>query len=111
VPSACADLNALIIPALDQAHRASIAFTKAYDYAGLGLPVLASELPTIREVLEPETHALYFEPGDAVGLASCVQRLSNDPRLAATMSRNLRQHSTELSWDARARRWWQSVLS
>jgi glycosyltransferase involved in cell wall biosynthesis len=111
VPSACADLNALIIPALDQAHRASIAFTKAYDYASLGLPVLASDLPTIREVLEPETHALYFAPGNAVGLATCIQRISNDLSLAATISRNLRQRSAELSWDARACRWWESVLS
>jgi len=110
VPAACAGLNALVIPALDQAHRASIAFTKAYDFAGLGLPVLASDLPTIREVLPPDTHALYFEPGNAKSLANRINRLSADPALAAAMSANLRQRAVELSWDNRARRWWEAVL-
>lgn len=110
VPAASASLNALVIPALDQAHRASIAFTKAYDYAGLGLPVIASDLPTIREVLEPERHALYFQPGDARGLSECIARLAANLGLAASLSNNLRQRATELSWDSRARPWWEAVL-
>ncbi|MFM8715425.1 MAG: glycosyltransferase family 9 protein, partial [Spartobacteria bacterium] len=82
VPVVAESLNALIIPALDQAHRAHIAFTKAYDYAGLGLPVLCSDLPTIREVLVAERHALYFQPGDANGLGDCIARLATNPGLA-----------------------------
>lgn len=111
VPATSASLNALVIPALDQAHRASIAFTKAYDYAGLGLPVIASDLPTICEVLEPEIHALYFPPGDARGLAACISRLAMNPSLADAISKNLRQRAAELSWDNRARRWWQATLA
>lgn len=111
VPPASASLNALVIPALDQAHRASIAFTKAYDYAGLGLPVIASDLPTIREVLEPEIHALYFPPGDARGLAACISRLAMKPSLADAIGNNLRQRASDLSWDSRARRWWRAVLT
>lgn len=110
VPPASASLNALVIPALDQAHRASIAFTKAYDYAGLGLPIIASDLPTIREVLEPEIHALYFPPGDSCGLAACISRLAMSPSLADAISANLRLRASELSWDSRARRWWRAVL-
>jgi glycosyltransferase involved in cell wall biosynthesis len=110
VPAASASFDGLVIPALDQAHRASIAFTKAYDYTGLGLPVIASDLPTIREVLEPERHALYFQPGDASGLAQCISRLGRNPTLAKTIGNNLRQRASELSWDSRARRWWQAVL-
>ena len=110
VPAAAEHLDALIIPALDLAHRASIAFTKAYDYAGLGLPILCSDLPTIREVLEAERHALYFPPGDAKGLAACIARLLTKPEIADSMASNLRQRAAELSWDSRARRWWEAVL-
>ncbi len=110
VPSAAKDLDALIIPALDLAHRASIAFTKAYDYAGLGLPILCSDLPTNREVLEADRHALFFKPGDANGLADCISRLAANPGLAVSIASNLRQRAAELSWDSRARRWWEAVL-
>lgn len=110
VPAVAESLNALIIPALDQAHRARIAFTKAYDYPGLGLPILCSDLPTIREVLEAERHALYFQPGDANGLAGCITRLVANTGLADSMATNLRQRASELSWDSRARRWWEAAL-
>lgn len=110
VPAASESLDALVIPALDQAHRASIAFTKAYDYAGLGLPVLSSDLPTIREVLEPGLHALYFQPGDAAGLADCISTLAANSSLAGSIYANLRQRAVELSWDSRGRRWWKAVL-
>ena len=110
VPATAEDLDALIIPALDLAHRASIAFTKAYDYAGLGLPILCSDLPTIREVLEAERHALYFPPGDAKALAACISRLVVNPDLATAMAVNLRERAAEFSWDSRARMWWEAVL-
>lgn len=110
VPAASEKLSALVIPSLDQAHRASIAFTKSYDYAGLGLPILASDLPTIREVLDDETHALYFQPGDANALAVCINRIATEPTLAESISSNLRHLAETLSWDSRARRWWQAVM-
>jgi heptosyltransferase-3 len=110
VPATAEDLDVLIIPALDLAHRASIAFTKAYDYAGLGLPILCSDLPTIREVLMEEQHALYFAPGDAKALAACISRLVANPDLADAMAVNLRERAAELSWNSRARRWWETVL-
>ena len=107
VPLACQKLDALVIPPLDMAHRAHIAFTKAYDYAGLALPILASDLPTIREVLEPETHALYFAPGSSEGLAEAIQRLSANPELRRMLTANLKDRAAFFSWDNRAQRWWE----
>jgi glycosyltransferase involved in cell wall biosynthesis len=106
VPSASRLLDALVIPSLDMAHRASIAFTKAYDYAGLALPIIASDLPTIREVLEPEKHALYFSPGSAEGLASAIRRLFEKPAIRETMTAALKERATFFSWKNRAGRWW-----
>jgi glycosyltransferase involved in cell wall biosynthesis len=106
VPSASRLLDAFVIPSLDMAHRASIAFTKAYDYAGLALPIIASDLPTIREVLEPEKHALYFTPGSAKGLASAIQRLFEKPALREIMTAALKERAAFFSWKNRARRWW-----
>ncbi len=106
VPSAARLLDALVIPSLDMAHRASIAFTKAYDYAGLALPIIASDLPTIREVLEPEKHALYFTPRSAEGLASAIQKLFEKPALREMMTAALKERAAFFSWKNRAERWW-----
>lgn len=110
VPKASEQLDALIIPALDKGRLPFVAFTKVYDYPGLGLPILCSDLPTIREVLEGDKHAIFFPPGDTCALAGCISRLSNNPGLADYLVKNLRQKAFELSWDSRARRWWQSIL-
>ena len=109
VPMACQNLDALVIPPLDMAHRAHIAFTKAYDYAGLALPILASDLPTIREVLEPEKHALYFAAGSTEGLAEAIQRLSANPELRTILAANLEERASFFSWNNRARRWWEII--
>jgi glycosyltransferase involved in cell wall biosynthesis len=106
VPSAARLLDALVIPSLDIAHRASIAFTKAYDYAGLALPIIASDLPTIRDVLEPEKHALYFTPCSAEGLASAIRRLFEKPALREMMTAALKERAAFFSWTSRAERWW-----
>lgn len=106
VPSVSRHLDTLVIPSLNLAHRASIAFTKAYDYAGLALPIIASDLPTIREVLQPEKHALYFAPGSAEGLARGIQRLFEKPALREMMSANLKGRAAFFSWENRAQRWW-----
>jgi glycosyltransferase involved in cell wall biosynthesis len=110
VPKICEGLDALVIPALSKGRLPFVAFTKAYDYPGLGLPILCSDLPTIREVLEEERHALFFQPGDANGLADCIARLAGNQGLADSMASNLRQRASEFSWDSRARRWWEAVL-
>lgn len=40
-----------------------------------GVPVLASRVPGVAEVLEEGTHGLLFEPGDAQGLAQAMGRV------------------------------------
>lgn len=106
VPLMSESLDALIIPSLDMAHRASIAFTKAYDYAGLALPIFASDLPTIHEVLPAETDALFFTQGSATELAQCIKRLAENPNLGETMIANLKKRASSFSWQQRAERWW-----
>jgi len=106
VPYACRKLSALIIPALDIKHRAQIAFTKAYDYTGLALPIIAADLPTIREVLRPEQEALLYPPGNATVLASQLARLIGDEGLSAQLQSNLRHRAADFTWANRARQWW-----
>jgi glycosyltransferase involved in cell wall biosynthesis len=48
----------------------------------LGLPVVASDLPALREVLEPDRNALLVEPGNPNELACAIAQLLDDPARA-----------------------------
>jgi glycosyltransferase involved in cell wall biosynthesis len=109
VPNKCRDLDALIIPALDQGHRSAIAFTKAYDFLGLALPIVASDLPTIREVLRNDVQALLFPPGDFDAMKACLARLSADDALCNSLHEACVAAAPECSWSSRAGQWWRAA--
>ena len=57
----------------------------------LGLPVLASDIPTFREILDPGGNALLFEPGNPVELARALEKILDDPELARAFGRRSRE--------------------
>lgn len=52
---------------------------KIYEYFAAGLPVVASAIGQIPDVIEPGRTGLLVEPGDAAGLATALSRLIADP--------------------------------
>ena len=74
---------------------------KALDFLALGMPVVASDLPSTREVLGDA--ALYFLPGDTQQMSSAINRLLGDEKLYAELSRHANARAAALSWEARAK--------
>jgi len=50
----------------------------------IGLPIVASDVPAIREIIEPNGNATLVPPGSASALASAIEDLLDDPAKAAT---------------------------
>jgi glycosyltransferase involved in cell wall biosynthesis len=61
-----------------------------------GLPIVASDLAVHREI--GGNAAVYFPRFSPEGLADCVLQVSNDPELAAQLSRAGRARSREFNW-------------
>src|SRR5205823_5651072 len=83
VAPAIAGLAAAVIPLPD--NPMSRFFTsplKLYEYMAAGLPIVASDLPALREVLRDEDNALLVPPNDPVRLADAIRRLLDEPGLA-----------------------------
>lgn len=57
----------------------------------LGIPVVASDLPAIREVLAPDSAGLLVPPGRPAELASAIRSLCEDPALARSLRSNARR--------------------
>jgi glycosyltransferase involved in cell wall biosynthesis len=85
-------------------HADSISPIKLFEAMAAGRPIVASDLPAIREIVEHERTALLVEPDDAAGWIAAVRRLQNDPHLACRLARAARERAADYSWEKRAER-------
>ena len=69
--------------------------TKLYGYLAAGLPVVTSDFPGLKEVVEEERVGLCVDPDDPVAIANAINRLLADDGLRAEMARNARRVSLE----------------
>jgi glycosyltransferase involved in cell wall biosynthesis len=77
---------------------------KLFEYMAAGRPIVASDLPAIREVLRHEQTALLVPPGDPVALGAAVERLASDPSLGRALARAASAAVLDYSWERRAER-------
>jgi glycosyltransferase involved in cell wall biosynthesis len=72
---------------------------KVLEYAAVARPIVASDLPVIRELLGEE-EALFFQPGDGADLARQVIYLLSHPEQAQAMGkRAARRVSQVFTWE------------
>jgi glycosyltransferase involved in cell wall biosynthesis len=100
-----ADASVLVLPntpsVISERYTSPL---KLFEYLAMGRPIVASDLPSIREVLTHEHTALLVPAGDAGAMAAAIRRLVDDPALADRLASNARALAPRYSWDARAAR-------
>ena len=77
---------------------------KLFEAMAVGLPLVASDLPSLREVLTHERDAWLVEPDDASALAAGIERLVGDVELRGALGARLKERAQHNTWDARAER-------
>lgn len=80
IPSFLALGNAFAIPSLTEGRG-----LVAVEAMSLGLPVLASDIDALRELVTDRVNGLLFRPGSASELAERMVTLARDPDLCRTM--------------------------
>jgi glycosyltransferase involved in cell wall biosynthesis len=99
--------RATVLALPNPASAISTRFTsplKLFEYMAAGRPIVASDLPAIREVLHHEVDALLVPPGDPAALAAAIRRVAGDPALAGRLAARARAAVTDYGWDRRAER-------
>jgi glycosyltransferase involved in cell wall biosynthesis len=86
VPELLAAADVLVSPTLFEGMPGAI-----LEAMAMGLPVVASDLPAVREVAEAEESALLVPPGDEPALAAAISRLLADRPLASRLGRRGRR--------------------
>jgi glycosyltransferase involved in cell wall biosynthesis len=99
--------SAAILALPNPASAISNRFTsplKLFEYMAAGRPIVASDLPSIREILHDERDALLVAPGDATAFAAAIRRLIAEPETAGRMGRAAAALAPQYSWSRRAER-------
>jgi len=69
-----------------------------------GVPLVASDLPTVRALVRPDETALLVPPGDAGAVREALVRLDRDRALARRLAENALQLAGSRTWAARGAR-------
>ena len=103
VAAAIAGCVAAVVPLPDNPMaRYFTSPLKLFEYLAAGLPLVASDLPALREVLTDGQNALLVPPDDPPALAAALRRLLNDPGLADRLRRQGLADVSGRTWQARA---------
>jgi glycosyltransferase involved in cell wall biosynthesis len=65
--------------------------TKMFEYMALGLPVIVSNFPLYREVVDGSACGVCVDPLDSAALATALEQLLRDPHRARELGRNGRE--------------------
>jgi glycosyltransferase involved in cell wall biosynthesis len=72
---------------------------KVIEYMACARPIVAANLPVVRELVREDVDALLFAPDDADDLARQVLRVLNDRELAEKLATNAAAHArSKLTW-------------
>jgi len=77
---------------------------KLFEAMAAGRPIVASDLPSVREVLEDGVHALLVPADDPHALAAAIRKLDSDEDLRKRLARAAGDKVRQYSWDERARK-------
>jgi glycosyltransferase involved in cell wall biosynthesis len=98
------EADILIMPSRSQGRMPFVAHTKAYEYLGLGRPILATDLPSVRELLSHQHNAFLVRPDDSASLAEGIVSLLNNPALSQQIAARACEDAGNYSWQKRGER-------
>jgi glycosyltransferase involved in cell wall biosynthesis len=104
VPEIARDADVMVICALNRGKRRYSAHTKLYEYMAMGKPIVAVDLPSIREEVTDGKDILLANPEDPQDLAEKITSVLNNRNLSETLALNAYQTADEFSWEKRADR-------
>jgi glycosyltransferase involved in cell wall biosynthesis len=105
VAAALARADVLVLP--NRASAISNEFTsplKLFEYMASGRPIVASGLPSLREVLRDGENALLVEPGNPQAFVAAIVRVRDEEMLGARLAARAREDVRDFTWARRAER-------
>lgn len=104
VPTYLQAMDILTMPFPNEPHFASDASPlKLFEYMASGKPIVASDLPGTREIIDQET-AVLVKPDSGSELAKGIQSLIENTQFSQKLARNAQKKVKQYTWLKRAKR-------
>ena len=94
----------LLLPALAEGKQLYVAHQKLYDYLSVGRPIVASDLPSVREEVKDGEEAVLFEPNNSDSLAEAIDSILQNPDWAKYLAQKAHKKARELTWEIRTQK-------
>ena len=98
IPGLLASMDIAVAPYPPLAHFYSSPL-KVYEYMAAGLPIVASRIGQVGEIIQDGVTGLLVAPGDSAAFTKALIRLQNDPELRQQLGANARESVSEHTWD------------
>jgi glycosyltransferase involved in cell wall biosynthesis len=85
-------------------HGRTVLPMKTFSYLAAGRPIVAPDLPDLREVLHHEENALLVPPDDVEAAAEAIRSAVFNRSLGEKLGNAARRDATQFTWQARAER-------
>ncbi len=95
--------DVLVLPnsAKSETSRIATSPMKLFEYMAAHRPIVASDLPSIREILN-EQNALFVTPDDTVALARGIRTIAENSAQGTVLAEQARHDVERYTWDKRA---------
>jgi len=105
VPKYLAAADILILPntSADDMSRLYTSPLKLFEYMAARRPIVASDLTSIREILN-EQNSILVKPDDPAALVEGILKISENKALADSLVKKAFQDVQQYTWDKRAER-------
>jgi glycosyltransferase involved in cell wall biosynthesis len=94
-----------VVPTVHDAFTELLLPVKLLEYVHMGLPVVASRLPCIRDYFREGQDTRMFTPGDPHDLAAALRELSLDPMGARERARHAQDALAPIAWERQRKRY------
>lgn len=104
VPAYLAAADVLVLPNSGK-ERISARYTsplKLFEYMAAGRPIVASDLPSIGEILTDQENAVLAAADDPQALCRAIEGVLADPVGAGSLAARAAKDALQYTWDARA---------
>ena len=97
----------LVLPNIEDNLDSSSFFTsplKLFEYMATGIPIVASDIKSLKEILKHEENAYLVKPGDPVALAEGIRKVLSDENLRNKISLRAKEEVVKYTYSSRAQK-------